>query len=163
MLVNVNAEGEGWRFRALRRAAHLYWRFARGVTLGIRGVVLDEQGRVFLVRHTYAPGWHFPGGGVEVGETALDALHRELSEEARIEIAGAPVLHGVFLNLAASRRDHVVTYVVRHFRIIEPKQPDREIAEAGFFPVADLPPGTTRATRARLDEILFGRMPPALW
>ena len=57
---------ERLRFRILKRAAHVYWRFSRGMTLGVRGVVLDAAARVFLVRHTYTPGWHFPGGGVEV-------------------------------------------------------------------------------------------------
>jgi 8-oxo-dGTP pyrophosphatase MutT (NUDIX family) len=151
------------RFRVLKRAAHVYWRFARGMTLGVRGIVLDGVGQVFLVRHTYTPGWHFPGGGVEVGETAPSALMRELAEEARLEITGAPVLHGIFLNRSASRRDHVLAYVVRDFRVLEPKRPDGEIAEAGFFPVDRLPDGITRATRARLDEILSSRLPPPLW
>jgi 8-oxo-dGTP pyrophosphatase MutT (NUDIX family) len=151
------------RFRVLKRAAHLYWRFARGMTLGVRGVVLDNAGQVFLVRHTYTPGWHFPGGGVEVGETSLSALSRELAEEARVEITGAPILHGIFLNRAASRRDHVLTYLVRDFRVLERKRPDGEIAQAGFFALDRLPDGTTRATRARLDEILSGRPPPPVW
>ena len=58
----------------LRRAFHLYWRIARGMTLGVRGVVLDGDNKVFLVRHSYVAGWHLPGGGVEVGETFLEAL-----------------------------------------------------------------------------------------
>ena len=148
---------------ALGRLLHLYWRFARGLTMGVRGVVLDEEGKVFLVRHTYVKGWHLPGGGVEVGETALTALTRELAEEARIEITGAPVLHGIFLNRSASQRDHVLAYVVRDFGVIESKRPDGEIAEAGFFPLDGLPETTTRATRARLDEILSGSPPPAVW
>ncbi len=149
--------------RLLRHLFHLGALASRGMTLGVRGIAIDPQGRVALVRHTYVSGWHLPGGGVEVGETALTALTRELAEEARVEITGAPVLHGIFLNHAASRRDHVLTYVVRDFRVIEVKRPDGEIAEAGFFPLDGLPETTTRATRARLDEILSGSPPPAVW
>src|ERR671938_329137 len=89
---------EGLKLPGLRPFLHLYWRFSRGLTLGVRAVVIDARERVFLVRHTYARGWHFPGGGVEPGEAVLDAARRELLEEARIEIAGEPHLHGVFFN-----------------------------------------------------------------
>ena len=68
------------------------------MTLGVRGVVLDGDGKVFLVRHSYVAGWHLPGGGVEVGETFLEALRRELVEEGRIELTREPVLHGLFFN-----------------------------------------------------------------
>ena len=44
------------------------------MTLGVRAVVLDGENRVFLVKHCYVSGWHLPGGGVEVGESFLDAL-----------------------------------------------------------------------------------------
>jgi len=149
--------------RLVSRTLHLYWRFARGLTMGVRAAVLDDAGRVFLIRHTYVPGWHLPGGGVEVGETALDALRRELIEEARIELAAEPPLYGVYLNVKISRRDHVLLYVVRDFRILEAKTPDREIAEAGFFPIARLPEETTPATRRRLGEITVGTAPSATW
>ena len=147
----------------VRRLLHLYWRFSRGLTLGVRGAVIDADGQVFLVRHTYVPGWHLPGGGVEPGETALDALTRELREEACVEIADAARLHGIYLNSHASDRDHVLVYVVRAFRLTEAKARDREIAEGRFFPLAALPEGTTASTRARLDEIANGRPSPLMW
>ena len=73
----------------LRRFFHLYWRFARGMTLGVRGVVLDGGNRVFLVKHSYVAGWHLPGGGVEVGETFRAALQREFAEELGVTVLQA--------------------------------------------------------------------------
>jgi len=149
--------------RLLTRLLHVYFRFARGVTFGVRGVVLNDRGEVFLIRHTYVPGWHFPGGGVEVGETAELSLERELSEEAGITPTERPALHGLFFNRRISRRDHVAVYVLRQFRIERVKQPDREIAEAGFFPLDRLPNGTTPATRRRLAEIISGQPAAVEW
>jgi 8-oxo-dGTP pyrophosphatase MutT (NUDIX family) len=148
---------------ALRRIFHLYWRFARGMTLGVRGVVLDADSRVFLVKHSYISGWHLPGGGVEVGETFLDALARELIEEGRIEIAGEAVLHGVFFNSHVSRRDHVAVFVVRTFRQDRLPEPNHEIVACGFFAADGLPEGTTKGTRLRIAEVLDGKAPIATW
>jgi ADP-ribose pyrophosphatase YjhB (NUDIX family) len=133
----------------------LHWSFLlmRPVTLGVRAIVVDADERVLLVRHGYASGWHFPGGGVEAGETCAEALARELKEEAMVVIDGEPLLHGVFLNTQSSRRDHVVVYLVRTFRVIGARTPDWEIKEARFFPRSGLPEGTTAAARARLAEI----------
>jgi ADP-ribose pyrophosphatase YjhB (NUDIX family) len=133
------------------------------MTLGVRAVVLDRDNRVFLVRHTYVPGWHLPGGGVETGETALAALQRELREEAAIAADEPPVLFGIYFNQKTSPRDHVLVYVIRRFTVLEVKRPDREIAEAGFFPLDRLPEATTAATRRRLAEILQGEPPSSHW
>jgi 8-oxo-dGTP pyrophosphatase MutT (NUDIX family) len=147
----------------MQRLMHLYWRFARGLTLGVRGLVLDGTGRVFLVKHSYISGWHFPGGGVEAGETVIAALTRELREEGNIELGGAPLFFGVYFNRRISRRDHVALYVVRSFRQIATPQPNKEIVAHGFFPPDSLPQGTTRATRERIAEVLGGRVAAEIW
>jgi 8-oxo-dGTP pyrophosphatase MutT (NUDIX family) len=147
----------------LRRLFHLYWRFARGMTLGVRAVVLDGDNRVFLVKHSYVSGWHLPGGGVETGETFLDALRRELAEEGRIEVLGEPALHGLFFNSHVSRRDHVAVYLVRHFSQDRLPGPNREIVACGFFEADALPAETTAGTRLRISEVLDGKAPITTW
>lgn len=147
----------------IRPAMHTYWRFSRPATLGARAMVIDGQGRIFLVKHSYIDGWHLPGGGVETGETIGEALARELAEEGNIRLTGAPRLHGVYFNKRMSRRDHVALYIVRDFIQKEPPRPNREIVAHGFFAREALPPDTSRATRARLAEVFEGAAVSELW
>ena len=148
---------------ALRRVLHFYWRFARAMTLGVRALVIDGEGRIFLVKHSYVSGWHLPGGGVEAGETLVEAAARELREEGNIELTAPPRLHGIFFNNRASRRDHVALFVVRAFRQVAAPVPDREIVAHGFFAVDALPDETTASTRARITEVLGGAPASERW
>ncbi|QOZ67030.1 NUDIX domain-containing protein [Bradyrhizobium arachidis] len=147
----------------LRHVFHTYFLFVRGMTLGVRAVVLDADNRVFLVRHSYVSGWYLPGGGVDYGETMEQAMRRELKEEGDIDLTGEAVLHGIFLNSHISRRDHVAVYVVRQFRQDRLPEPNHEIAECGFFAISALPEGTTPGTRLRLAEVLDGRPLITTW
>ena len=105
-------------------------RFVRPLTMGVRAVVERdgaEGPEVFLVRHSYVPGWHLPGGAVEVGETAGDAMVREVREECAVEALGRPELFGLYFNRGASRRDHVAVYRVRAFRVLARREAEWEI------------------------------------
>jgi 8-oxo-dGTP pyrophosphatase MutT (NUDIX family) len=148
---------------AIRRVLHFYWRFARGLTVGVRALVLDAEGRVFLVKHSYVDGWHLPGGGVEPGETLLAALARELVEEGNIALSNTPQLFAIYFNRSVGRRDHVALYVVRSFSQDAPPRPNHEIVAHGFFPPAALPQDTTPATRERIGEVLAGRPAAEFW
>ncbi|QPF90132.1 NUDIX domain-containing protein [Bradyrhizobium commune] len=147
----------------LRRFFHAYFLVVRGMTLGVRAVVLDADNKVFLVRHSYVTGWHLPGGGVDYGETMEQAMRRELKEEGDIDLTGEALLHGIFLNSHVSRRDHVAVYVIRQFRQDRLPEPNREIVECGFFAADSLPEETTLGTRLRLAEVLDGKPPMATW
>lgn len=146
------------------RLFHTYFVLRRPMTFGVRGAVFDEEGRsIFLIRHTYVPGWQLPGGGVERGETALEALGRELEEEGNIRLTAEPRLVSLYFNRQSSPRDHVAMYLATAYDQEAPKRPDREIAEAGFFPLDALPVDTTPATRRRLEELFAGRPVSPYW
>ncbi len=147
----------------IRRGFHLYWRMSRGLTLGVRGLVLDESGRIFLVKHTYVRGWHLPGGGVEPGETLLDALARELKEEGNIDLVEQPPLHAVYFNKRVSQRDHVALFVVTAFHQPAPPKPDHEILAHGFFALDALPDDTVASVRARVAEVTMGAPVSQRW
>jgi ADP-ribose pyrophosphatase YjhB (NUDIX family) len=138
----------------IRRLLHMHGRFARDMTLGVNAVVIDADGNILLVRHTYKNGWHLPGGGVERGETIHEALKRELAEEAGVSLTGEAALFGVFFNSNASPRDHVALFVVRCFDEPGVFRRNTEILDRGFYSPENLPSDTAEPTRQRIAEVL---------
>ena len=160
----MNLDALRQRFEPIiRRLLHFYWRFSRGLTVGVRAVVVDHDGKVFLIKHSYVAGWHLPGGGVEPGETLAAALARELYEEGNIELTEPPRLFGIYFHRRASRRDHVAVYVVRSFRQSSQPRPNHEIIAHGFYAPDALPEATTQSTRARIAEVLAGQVVMDVW
>jgi ADP-ribose pyrophosphatase YjhB (NUDIX family) len=133
------------------------------LTLGAQGAVIDGEGRVLLVRHTYRPGWHFPGGGVERRETVEEALARELQEETGVLVTGKPELFGVYANFHVLPSDHVALFVVRQWQQPRIPPPSREIAEQGFFAKDALPREINESTQARIRELFDGGTRNPLW
>jgi len=145
-----------WRRKVepfVRPLYQLFSRLARGLTLGVRGLVTDEAGRVLLIQHTYTPGWYMPGGGVERGETAEQALARELVEEAGIQVVGRPRLLSIHSNHVKFPGDHVLVYRVERWTVC-PATSRGEIHAVDWFAPDALPADITPSTRRRIEEAL---------
>jgi len=138
----------------LRRPARL--------TVGVRALVVDDENRICLVRHSYREGWYLPGGGVKTGESLVGAMQRELLEETGIELPETPQsVHGVFSSFKEHKSDHVVVFVVTDWSVAA--SVSAEIAEVGFFAADELPKGTSAATTRRIKEHMTGVPPGHRW
>lgn len=162
-MTSQTEQKRGFFGKLFSRALHSYFLMRRGLTLGVRAIVRSEDGKFLLVRHTYTPGWHFPGGGVEKGETVVAALENELLQETGLRLEGTPLLHGVFHNKGVSRRDHVLVYVCNVNGSVASKSTSVEIAEIGYFDFNDLPEGTDSGTICRMTEVVEGIEPRPEW
>ncbi|WP_421731726.1 NUDIX domain-containing protein [Brevundimonas sp.] len=149
-----------WRARVepfTRPFFFAFSRWRRGMTLGVRGVATDAQGRVLLVRHTYLKGWWLPGGGVDKGETTQAAVVREMREETGLNATVRPRLISIHSNERFFPGDHVLVYAIDAYEIGE-RTSHGEIAEIAWFHPSALPEDVNRGTQARLAEI-FGAAP----
>jgi ADP-ribose pyrophosphatase YjhB (NUDIX family) len=123
------------------------------MTLGVRALAFDTEGRLLLVKHSYVSGWHLCGGGIDRGETAVEALTKELREEANVELGDPPQVLSVHHNTRITRRDHVIVYRCANVRQTAAKTRDREIVAAEFFALDALPEGVTQSTLRRIGEM----------
>jgi len=142
---------------AMRVGAIVYHRLVRRLVRvwqpdlnGVRGIPITADGRLVLVRHTYLPGWHFPGGGYKSGEDAETAMLRELREEIGMTRHGAVEHFGDYLHRPDLWRDSVAFFVIRDVEFVPRRS--LEIAAIGAFAPDALPEGLSSATRRRLDE-----------
>src|SRR5262245_19260618 len=70
---------------------------ANSVVHSVTAVVTDEAGRILLVHKTDNDLWALPGGGMDLGESIVDAAVRETKEETGIDIEVTGLV-GVYTN-----------------------------------------------------------------
>ena len=109
-----------------------------------------------LIKHTYLPNWHLPGGAVDRGETLEQAARREAAEEAGATL-GKLTLIGVYSRFYDSKSDHVTVFACTDFTLDGTS--DYEIEECRRFDLDELPPDTSPGTRRRIHEFLNRKTP----
>lgn len=155
-----------WTHRLAGKAARIVWRITRPRTIGVRAILLDRDGRIALVRHTYLDQWYLPGGGVKKGESIDAALFRELAEEVGLTGARIERVLGVYHSRREGKDDHIVIFVA-HADFEAAAKLRRgdlaEIEEAGWFAPEYLPASLSPATARRIAEYRQGRTGAGAW
>ena len=112
---------------------------------GVRALIFNPQGEILLQRRTDMPRWSLPAGGVELNETALDALRREVMEETSLTVLEAEpmaVYSGPSQQFTYPNGDAVqcfaLAFIVRRWEG-EPRADGIEGSELRFFPLSQLP------------------------
>lgn len=125
--------------KIVKKGLQFYWRRTRGLSLGVRAIVVDVDGRVLLVRPQEGSPWMLPNAEVRKGETAEDALRRMLDGTLSITLEASPDFIAVRADPASHPGGHWAIVAVRHWR--QNGARDRAPIEARRFDISHLPPG----------------------
>ncbi len=139
-------------FRVLYLGFRIYCFIFRPIRMGVR-VMMIQDGKVWLIRQTYIPGWFLPGGGLKKGETLEEAARREALEETGAEL-GSLTLMGAYSNFSDWKSDHNLLFTCNDFEFHG--KPDGEIAELRAFALNELPDDLLPGHRRRLQEYQAG-------
>jgi 8-oxo-dGTP pyrophosphatase MutT (NUDIX family) len=145
-------------YRLLYLAFKIYCFLFRPVRMGVR-VLMVQDHKVWLVRHTYLPGWFLPGGGLKRRETLEQAAHREAREETGAELQETTLI-GAYSNFKEWKTDHTIVFLCKDF-IVKGKS-DSEIAEVRTFPLNSLPADVYSAHRRLIENYREGKKQPLL-
>ncbi len=124
------------------------------VALGAAAAILDEAGRILLVRHSYGrQNWELPGGMATPGESPEDTAMREVAEEIGLTVVAERVT-GIYPE-PGHRLGPAMTFVVlchRNPAEARPRIDSEEIAEFGWFERSALPRPISDFTIRRIDD-----------
>ena len=134
-------------FKILYFGFKIYCFIFRPVRMGVR-VVMLQNNDVWLIRHTYLPGWFLPGGGLKRNETLEQAARREAFEETGAELKEISLL-GMFSSFVQWKTDHTAVFLCKDFKIAG--KSDGEIAEMRLFPLNSLPDAIFSSHRTLLE------------
>jgi 8-oxo-dGTP diphosphatase len=123
--------------------------------VGVGGVVIVD-GRALLIRRGNPPlegEWSIPGGTLEVGETLLDAVRRELAEETGIEVRVGElieVFERIFPDCDGRPKYHfvIVDYLCEAIR--GTARPGSDVTDVAWATESELPKYSLTPTATRV-------------
>ena len=112
---------------------------------GVRAIITDQEGQILFIRRRDNAQWALPAGGIELDESVLDALRREVEEETGLHVVKATLI-AIY---SEPRFSYTNMYGNEHqmlsfeFRVDERTgtvaRETEETTDLGFFPVDTLP------------------------
>lgn len=141
-----------WRLLSPDTRSWLVRRTQSSFTVSAAAVVSNSKGEVLLLNHVLRPysGWGFPGGFLEKGEQAEDAIRREVREETGIELTQ--------VELYSIRTTGVhIEVLFKAMADGEPSVNSAEIMEVRWFAFQDLPGELGDVQRDQIREIIGKR------
>jgi ADP-ribose pyrophosphatase YjhB (NUDIX family) len=125
---------------------------------GVRALLYNSQGEILLQRRTDMPRWCLPSGSVELDETALDALKREVKEETSLVVLEAEPMglySGPAQKITYLNGDVIqcfsIAFIVRRWQG-EPQADGVEGSEVRFFEPTGLPDELVAIHRATIED-----------
>jgi 8-oxo-dGTP diphosphatase len=120
-------------------------------TVTAAGIILNEQGKVLLLKHRFrsGSGWGIPGGFLEHGENADEALRRELREEIGLELEAVEIYRARTFN-----RQVQIEIVFRARAKGESRPQSIEVERADWFSLDSLPEGLPDEQRRLIESAL---------
>jgi len=125
---------------------------------GVRAIILNDREEVLLQRRTDLDCWGLPSGSVELDETALAALKREVREETCLDVRHAEPMglySGPSQRFKYPNGDEIqcfsVAFIIRDWAG-EPQADGVEGSEVRFWPMDELPAGLVEIHRKTLAD-----------
>jgi ADP-ribose pyrophosphatase YjhB (NUDIX family) len=125
---------------------------------GVRALIFNPQGEILLLRRLDMPRWCLPSGGVELEETALEALTREVAEETSLVVLEAEPMglySGPPQQFAYLNGDQVhcfaIAFIVRQWQGT-PRPDGIEGSELRFFALSELPTDLVPIHKPTIDD-----------
>lgn len=123
--------------------------------VGAAAFIVDEAGRVLLVKHTYGRlNWELPGGAGEAEESPVETAVREVKEETGLTVF-AQTMTGCYY----TPDNEMLHFVFRCERVEEDALPyadQAEISACGFWPIEALPRPISDWTVRRIGDAVNG-------
>jgi len=148
-------------FKIVGSLMRLHWRIFKPFSIGVRAIIINGQGQILLVKHTYTELWYLPGGGVNKKEHLLDALKREMNEELGMTIKSPPSLLGTYSNFFEGKSDYVSIFVIKDFDM-KPSE-NLEIENWEFFEYQKIPDKISLGSKKRIKEYINQKEIDFIW